>query len=107
MHYRNGFLAAALVAFAFVALPSHAAEKAMNSQNTRMSDCNTQATGKKGDERKAFMSTCLKGEKAPAQTQQEKMKTCNADAGSRHLKGDERKTFMKSCLSGSTSRPAH
>jgi hypothetical protein len=30
----------------------------------------------KGDERKAFMSTCLK--KDVPQTQQDKMKTCNA-----------------------------
>ena len=27
----------------------------------RMGDCNKKATGKKGDERKAFMSSCLKG----------------------------------------------
>ena len=30
-------------------------------------------------------------------SQQEKMKTCNAQAGEK--KGDERKTFMKGCLS--------
>ncbi len=36
---------------------------------------------------------------ATAATQQEKMKTCNADAASKSLKGDERKAFMKSCLS--------
>jgi hypothetical protein len=30
--------------------------------------------------------------------QQEKMKTCNADATAKGLKGDERKTFMSSCL---------
>ncbi len=30
-----------------------------NSQQTKMADCNKQATGKKGDERKAFMSSCL------------------------------------------------
>jgi len=34
-------------------------------------------------------------------SQQEKMKTCNADANTKGLKGDERKTFMKTCLSGS------
>ena len=104
MHYRIGLLAAALSSLAFFALPSHAAEKAMSSQNMRMSECNTQATGKKGDERKAFMSTCLKGDHAKAPTQQEKMKTCNADAGAKHLKGDERKTFMSTCLKAS---PAH
>jgi len=31
-------------------------------------------------------------------SQQEKMKECNAHAGDK--KGDERKTFMKGCLSG-------
>ena len=42
------------------------------------------------------------GKKAasPAQlAQQEKMKTCNADAKTKDLKGDERKAFMKECLS--------
>lgn len=32
-------------------------------------------------------------------TQQNKMKTCNKDAGDKKLKGDERKAFMKTCLS--------
>jgi psiF repeat len=31
--------------------------------------------------------------------QQNKMKTCNADAKTKELKGDERKAFMKECLS--------
>ena len=35
----------------------------------------------------------------PANSQQEKMKTCNADAKSKSLSGDERKSFMKTCLS--------
>jgi uncharacterized membrane protein len=34
-----------------------------------------------------------------AGTQQEKMKTCNADAKAKALAGDERKAFMKQCLS--------
>ena len=34
---------------------------------------------------------------APANSQQSKMKTCNAQAAGK--KGDERKTFMKQCLS--------
>lgn len=34
-----------------------------------------------------------------ATPQQEKMKTCNADAKAKDLKGDERKAFMKTCLS--------
>ncbi|MBH3346190.1 phosphate starvation-inducible protein PsiF [Pseudomonas parafulva] len=31
-------------------------------------------------------------------TQQEKMKTCNADATAQSLKGDVRKAFMSTCL---------
>jgi hypothetical protein len=36
--------------------------------------------------------------KAPT-AQQNKMKTCNADAKTKGVKGEERKTFMKECLS--------
>jgi hypothetical protein len=32
--------------------------------------------------------------------QQDKMKSCNADAKTKALKGQERKDFMKSCLKG-------
>ncbi len=35
-------------------------EKKANPQQERMKACNTQAGDKKGDERKAFMSQCLK-----------------------------------------------
>ena len=41
----------------------------------------TLAADKKGDDRKAFMSSCLKGETpAGPMTQQDKMKKCNARA---------------------------
>lgn len=72
---------------------------AATAQQEKMATCNKEATGKKGDERKAFMKSCLsKKSEAPAaqKTQQEKMKTCNADAKGK--KGDERKAFMKECL---------
>ncbi|WP_028695058.1 PsiF family protein [Pseudomonas cremoricolorata] len=70
---------------------------AATAQQEKMKTCNAQATGQslKGDERKAFMSQCLKAKPA---TQQEKMKTCNADASAKTLKGDERKAFMSDCL---------
>ena len=79
---------------------------AATAQQNKMTTCNADATAKslKGDERKMFMSTCLKA--APAANddakaltpQQEKMKTCNADAATKALKGDERKAFMSDCL---------
>lgn len=37
--------------------------------------------------------------KAPT-PQQERMATCNKQAGDKGLKGDERKTFMSACLKG-------
>ncbi len=41
-----------------------------------------------------------------AGAQQDKMKTCNADAKEKALKGDERKAFMKDCLSKKAEAPA-
>jgi hypothetical protein len=79
----------------FLALGSaHAAEdNAPTKQQTKMGTCNKDAGDMKGDERKAFMKTCLS--KKPA-TQQEVMKACNVDAAGK--KGDERKAFMSQCL---------
>jgi hypothetical protein len=96
---------ASLLAFSASAMAApQAAKKELTPQQQRMSTCNTQATGKKGDERKTFMSSCLKGDTAapaPAkQTQQQKMTSCNKDASAKTLKGDERKTFMSTCLKG-------
>ncbi|MGC5699806.1 phosphate starvation-inducible protein PsiF [Pseudomonas sp. NFXW11] len=73
---------------------------AATAQQNKMTTCNAEATAKtlKGDERKAFMSTCLKAAPAAAATPQERMKTCNADATAKALKGDERKAFMSDCL---------
>ena len=61
-----------------------------------MSECNKEAADKKGDERKAFMKTCLSDAPPAKMTQQEKMKACNKDAGDK--KGDDRKKFMSECL---------
>lgn len=108
-------LMVASVALAFAASTAFAAPQtaptsapAKNSQQQRMADCNKQATGKTGDDRKTFMSSCLKGESAaPAKmTQQEKMKSCNADPQAKSLKGDARKQFMSTCLS-STPNAGH
>ena len=79
-----------------------AAKKELSSSQQRMVDCNKEATGKKGAERKSFMSQCMKGDKASAETgagagtQQNRMKECNKEATGK--KGDERKAFMSECL---------
>ncbi len=55
----------------------------------------------------AFAADQEKKAPSPAQlAQQEKMKTCNADAGKKGLKGDERKKFMSECLSSKTAASA-
>jgi hypothetical protein len=75
---------------------------AQKKQQERMTQCNAKAGDRKGDERKKFMSACLKGD-APsaAQTkQQQRMADCNKQAGDKQLKGDERKKFMSGCLKG-------
>ncbi len=87
------FVTAAALAIAVLGAPTFAT--AASDQQNKMTQCNKDAGDKKGDDRKAFMKTCLSAKKAP--TQQDKMKTCNKDAAGK--KGDERKAFMKDCLS--------
>ena len=102
-------IALACLGFAFsVSAPAFAAGE-------KMKGCNKEATGMKGDERKAFMKKCLSKDyvlksdaAAPAtpatpatpaaHPQHNKMKDCNAEAKTKVLKGDERKAFMSSCL---------
>lgn len=88
-------------------------------QAQRMTECNAQARDRhlSGDERRHFMSDCLKahpaahGAAARSDTtaksrpaagehsgQGEKMKACNQEAAGKNLHGDERKQFMSQCL---------
>jgi hypothetical protein len=96
-----------------LASPAFAADKKEpTAQQGKMATCNKEAGEKalKGDERKKFMSDCLKA-KAPEPAKEaaapkeeatkEKltpMATCNKAAGEKALKGDERKKFMSGCL---------
>lgn len=97
-------LCATLLSLGLTLTAAHAADEAKKptAQQTRMGECNKEAGDKKGDERKAFMKSCLSGQKAAAvdarTAQQEKMKTCNKEAAGK--KGDERKKFMSECLKG-------
>jgi psiF repeat-containing protein len=83
--------------FGSLSMVSAADEKKPTAQQEKMKACNAEAGDKKGDERKAFMSNCLKaGAPAGPMTQQDKMKVCNTKAGDK--KGDEREAFMSECL---------
>ncbi len=59
-----------------------------------MSNCSKQASdkGMKGDDRNAFMSTCLKGGG-------DKTAACNAQADEKKLHGAARDSFVKKCAS--------
>ncbi|MDE2155200.1 MAG: phosphate starvation-inducible protein PsiF [Xanthomonadaceae bacterium] len=87
------------------------AAKVRTAQQQRMADCNQQAKGKKGVERRSYMSSCLKGKgtaKATApsarQSRPDRMKSCDADARTRELGGAERKSFMSDCLKGAATQ---
>jgi hypothetical protein len=86
------FLTAAALALTLAAGTAAAAD---NPQQNKMAACNKDAGDKKGDDRKAFMKSCLSAKKET--TQQDKMKMCNASA--KDKKGDDRKAYMKECLS--------
>jgi hypothetical protein len=111
-----------LVLASVFALSASSAFAAPTAQQNKMADCNKQAKEKalKGDERKKFMSDCLKAapaapaaeaakaEKAPAApaapaaeagkklAPKEAMKACAS--ASKGKKGDEHKKFMSDCL---------
>lgn len=83
----------AIATLALAANASFAQDKQPTPQQKLMGTCNTEATGKKGDERKEFMKSCLSDGK---KLQQERMKLCNSQATGKS--GDDRKAFMGQCL---------
>jgi hypothetical protein len=79
--------------------------KTLTPQQQRMSECSTANKGKTGEDYKAGVSSCLKGEPAKEKAvtpQQQRMKDCNAQAATQTLSGDKRKTFMSTCLKSKT-----
>lgn len=86
-------------------------DQAATPQQSKMADCNKEAKAKemKGDERRAFMKSCLSGKPAEAKKemtpQQMKMGHCNKEAKAKEMKGPERKKFMSECLKGD-AKPA-
>jgi hypothetical protein len=88
-------LLAALALGLFACGVTYAADKPLTPQQEKMKSCNKEAEGKKGDERKKFMSECLKKDKP--MSQQDKMKACNKDAEGK--KGED----TKSAFVGATS----
>jgi hypothetical protein len=111
-HHSGGSVKLIITAIAILSWGFLPVAEAATEQQNKMVTCNKEATGKKGDERKAFMKECLSKKPAapaapekpaapaatekPASAQQNKMATCNKEADGK--KGDERKKFMSECL---------
>jgi hypothetical protein len=79
--------------------PTQADVKTENSQQSKMAACNTQAAGKTGDDRKAFMKDCLSSK--PAAPPTSKLGQCSHDAKAKGLSGTDRRSYMSSCMKGS------
>lgn len=99
-------LAAALIALVFATGSAFAADDkkadapkkepsaAQKAQQEKMKACNEQATGKSGDDRKAFMKQCLSGGNAADNS------GCAAkavDKNGKPLAGAAKESFMKKC----------
>ena len=96
-------LAAALaLACGSSAYAADMASAPMSGQQSKMSDCSKANKGKKGDDYKSAMKSCLSGDSAMAapakpMTQQEKMAACSKQ--NKGKKGDDYKSAQKACLS--------
>ncbi len=86
----------ALVAASLFALA--AAPVAMASPQTdKMKSCNAEAKDKKGDERKAFMKTCLSGKAEEASPAAAACATKAVSKEGKPLAGAAKAAFMKKC----------
>ncbi len=89
------FLALIAAGMLIGAVPAYGADtKTTNSQQDKMSACNAQAGDKKGDERKAFMKTCLSAKPAPKP--ESKMAMCNRKTAG--LNKEERAKAQSECM---------
>jgi len=105
-------IAAALMSLAFAVTPVFAADApktekpkkapsaAQQAQRNKMKECNVQAAGKKGDERKAFMKQCLSSGHAAATPG---MSACESQAAEKKLAGAAKTSFVKKCQADGTA----
>ena len=96
------------------ALAVEATAKHLTPQQQKMATCSHEAGEKalKGDERRAFLSTCLKGDGAVTATAkptsadtaaQSKKESCRVEAKRQHLSGEARKNFIGHCAGDPTA----
>ena len=98
----NKLLTALAAAVVLCAAPAFAADtkaadtKAPNPQQEKMKACNDQAADKKGDDRKAFMKTCLSNKPATAAKPESRMAMCNKKTAG--MAKEERAKAQSECM---------
>lgn len=106
------YLSAFAVAVSALVFPARAAETEPRAptQQEKFAACGHQSKGLKGEERRQFMSDCLKGRGTSAAALEarndattdaageERIRACKTAAAGRNLHGEERRAFMVSCL---------
>ncbi|HBH39228.1 MAG TPA: phosphate starvation-inducible protein PsiF [Curvibacter sp.] len=70
-------------------------KKEPSAQQSKMASCNKAAGDKKGDERKAFMSDCLKAKPADAAATSP---ACEKSAADKKLAGAAKNSHIKKCM---------
>jgi hypothetical protein len=83
-----------------LAVTAAVAEGTKEHVDDRTAACAREAKGLKGEERHKAVADCLKAGNGGGHSQQNRMKSCNVEAGKKDLHGDERRAFMSSCLKG-------
>ncbi len=73
---------------------AHAADDAKTKQQNKMSTCNADAGDKKGDERKAFMKSCLSAKPTAAAPSA----ACEKSAADKKLAGAAKGSHIKKCM---------
>jgi len=106
---RKQLCATLVLAMTFLCLPLRAAPQQDTSQPDKAKKCEETAKkrGLKGDDRAAFVSTCMatKDTAEATMSPEDKAKvdnasSCEQQATQKGLKGKDRKDFMKTCKGG-------
>jgi len=100
-------LTACAIVLSLSVAPLRAAEGESHTtpQREKFAACAHEAQGLKGDERREFMSECLRkhpegAKQAVATESGGRLAPCNAEADRLKLHGDERRAFLGTCLRG-------
>ena len=106
---RHLLLAACAAVASLAVLPVRSEEPAAKAptQQEKFAACGHQSKGLKGEERREFMSSCLKGEADTAlrdtmigDAAEESRQRCHQEAERRKLHGEERRAFLGVCQKG-------